>query len=322
MKATVAILLALTCSTLSASAAVGTSSKVTPVQKVIQLMEGMVEKGKKEKHDEQVQFAAYKQFCDDTAVEKTRSIAEASDRIEQLQADIEKYDNEAAKLGNEIAKHDDDIATWQGDVKASTSVREIEHNDYLDTHKDYSESIQALKEAIVTLKANHHDVEQTTAVLTQLTSSPLLPEGSKRVIDNLLTTNYGLDENLAVSIEQQQPQAAAWGTVLDGLIEMVQKLVEKFQDEKTELERQETEARQAFELLSQDLAHYIETATKARIAKAEAKTAAQESSGAAKNDQEDTTATRDDDAKYLSDLTATCQQKSAAFEERQELRAG
>merc|ERR1719305_670340 len=238
MKATVAILLALTCSTLSASAAVGTSSKVTPVQKVIQLMEGMVEKGKKEKHDEQVQFAAYKQFCDDTTVEKTRTIAEANERIDQLQADIEKSNADAAKLGNEIAKHDDDIATWTGDVKASTSVREIEHNDYLATQKDYSESIQALKEAIVTLKANHHDVEQTSAVLTQLTSSPLLPEGSKRVIDNLLATNYGLDENLAESIEQQQPQAAAWGTVLDGLIEMVQKLVEKFQDEKTELERQ------------------------------------------------------------------------------------
>ena len=35
--------------------------EVTPVQKVVQLMEGMLEKGKKEKHDEQVQFAAYKQ---------------------------------------------------------------------------------------------------------------------------------------------------------------------------------------------------------------------------------------------------------------------
>merc|ERR1719478_1613070 len=35
----------------------------------------------------------------------------------------------------------------------------------------------------------------------------------------------------------------------------------------------------------------------------------------------DTTSTRDDDSKYLSDLTATCEQKSAAFAERQQLRA-
>ena len=46
--------------------------EVTPVQKVVQLLQGMLEKGKNEKHAEQVQFASYKQFCDDTAVEKKR----------------------------------------------------------------------------------------------------------------------------------------------------------------------------------------------------------------------------------------------------------
>merc|ERR1719395_67351 len=119
---------------------------VTPVQKVVQLLTGMVEKGKKEKHDEQVQFAAYKQFCDDTTVEKTRLIAEANQKMEALQADIEKYQDTAARLTNEIAKHDDDIATWTGDLKAACTVRDIEHNDYMDTNKDYGESIKALKE--------------------------------------------------------------------------------------------------------------------------------------------------------------------------------
>ena len=31
-----------------------------------QLLNGMLEKGMQEQHDEQEQFAAYKQFCDDT----------------------------------------------------------------------------------------------------------------------------------------------------------------------------------------------------------------------------------------------------------------
>jgi len=41
----------------------------------------------------------------------------------------------------------------------------------------------------------------------------------------------------------------------------------------------------------------------------------------AKGDKVDTTATRDDDQKYLSDLTATCEQKASDFENRQQLRA-
>merc|ERR1719335_1900600 len=51
---------------------------VTPVQKVIELLQGMVEKGKKEKADEAAQYNAYKQWCDETTVEKTRRIKEAS----------------------------------------------------------------------------------------------------------------------------------------------------------------------------------------------------------------------------------------------------
>merc|ERR1719437_360581 len=91
--------------------------RVTPVQKVIQLLDGMLAKGKAEKHDEQVQFATYKQFCDDTTTEKKRAIAEAAETIEVLKADIAKYTSDAARLTKEIAEHDADIAAWDGDQK-------------------------------------------------------------------------------------------------------------------------------------------------------------------------------------------------------------
>merc|ERR1719267_505227 len=130
--------------------------KVTPVQKVIALMEGMLEKGKKEKHDEQVQFASYKQFCDDTSTEKKRAISEANEQIDTLKADIQKYTADAAKLTKEIAGLDEDISVWEGDVKAATKVREIEKADYDATHKDYSESVDALQRAIAVLKKQSH----------------------------------------------------------------------------------------------------------------------------------------------------------------------
>merc|ERR1719253_1584363 len=110
--------------------------EVTPVQKVVALMEGMLEKGKKEKHDEQIQFAAYKQFCDDTTTEKTRAIAEAEETIAVLKADIQKFSANAARLTKEIAGLDEDISIWNGDIKAATNVREIEKADYDAMHKD------------------------------------------------------------------------------------------------------------------------------------------------------------------------------------------
>jgi prefoldin subunit 5 len=288
---------------------------VTPVQKVIQLLNGMVEKGKKEKHEEQVQFAAYKQFCDDTTVEKQRAIKEANEMIEMLQADIEKYEADAARLAKEIAKHDEDISTWEGDFKAATKVREIENADYIATHKDYTESIDALDEGIQTLKAQAHDTKQAAAALTQVSSSNIVPAESKRIIDAFLAQDP--DENLAVAA----PEANAYEFQAQGIVDMLTKLGTKFEDERTELEKEETNARHAFEMLSQDLKSQIDQATQARTEKAEAKAKALQGAADSKGDLQDTTTTRDDDSKYLSDLTATCEQKSAAFAERQQLRA-
>merc|ERR1719327_2472166 len=164
------------------------SSEVTPVQKVIQLMEGMLEQGKKEKHEEQVQFAAYKQFCDDTEVEKKRAIAEANERIEVLKADIQKYTADAALLTKEIAELDEDISIWNGDIKAATNVREIEKTDYDATHKDYSESVDALERAIAVLKKQAYDRKQASFVqvsdqVSALQKLSLIPESAKRAID-------------------------------------------------------------------------------------------------------------------------------------------
>jgi len=290
--------------------------QVTPVQKVIQLLNGMVEKGKKEKHEEQVQFAAYKQFCDDTTVEKQRAIKEANEMIEILQADIQKYEADAAQLAKEIAKHDEDISTWEGDFKAASKVREIEHTDYVATHKDYTESIDALDEGIATLKKQAHDVKQAAASLMQISASNIIPAESKRVIDAFLAQDPD-DENLAVAA----PEANAYEFQAQGIVDMLTKLAGKFEDERTDLEKEETNARHAFEMLSQDLKAQIGQATSARTEKSEAKAKALQSSADAKGDLQDTTTTRDDDSKYLADLTATCEQKSSDFASRQQLRA-
>merc|ERR1711865_970663 len=132
--------------------------------------EGMLEKGKKEKHDEQVQFAAYKQFCDDTTVEKTRAIAEANEQIDTLKAEIQKYSADAAKLTKEIAGLDEDISIWEGDIKAATNVREIEKNDYDVLHKDYSESVDALGRAIAVLKKQTGDKKRLPLIISQALS--------------------------------------------------------------------------------------------------------------------------------------------------------
>merc|ERR1719183_2784551 len=280
----------------------------------------MLEKGKKEKHEEQVQFAAYKQFCDDTSVEKKRAIEEADERIGMLKADIQGATAKAAKLTKEIAGLDEDVAIWTGDINAATNVREIEKNDYDTTHKDYSESIDALERAIGVLKKQSHDRKQASLLqVSSLSKLSLIPADAKKAIDAFIQQGQeDLDqEGLAVSA----PEANAYEFQSSGIIEMLEKLLDKFIDERTALEKEEMNSKHAYDMLMQDLKAQIAQATADRDEKAETKAAKLQAKADAQGDLKDTTTTRDADAKYLADLTATCEQKASDFESRQQLRA-
>merc|ERR1719321_2261883 len=120
----------------------------------------MVATGIKEKQAEEIQFAAYSSFCESTIKDKKRTIKKNNELIEQLEADIQKHEADADLLAKEISGLDLDITTWEGDLKASTKVREIERLDYENTHKDYTESMEALTEGIETIKKGSEDTAQ------------------------------------------------------------------------------------------------------------------------------------------------------------------
>jgi hypothetical protein len=291
--------------------------EVTPVQKVIEMMHGMLEKGKKEKHEEQVQFAAYRQFCDDTSVEKKRLVKEATEHIEILKADIEKDISDASRLTKEIGGHDEDMSVWGGDKKAATTVRGIEKADYQAMHTDYSESIDALQRAIQMLKKQAFDRKQASlAQVASLKSLNLIPKVAKDAINAFLQQEPD-DEGLAVSA----PEANAYEFQSSKIVDMLEKLLDKFVEEKTTLEKEEMNSKHAYDMLMQDLGAQIDQAQNDRDEKAEAKAMSLQHKADAEGDLEDTTSTMESDKKYLSDLTSTCSQKASDFEGRQQLRA-
>jgi hypothetical protein len=296
--------------------AFASQAQVTPVEKVIQLLNGMLAKGKSEKHDEQVQFAAYKQFCDDTTVEKKRAIAEAEETIEVLQADIEKHTADAAQLTKEVAEHDADISTWNGDHKAAAKIRSIEKTDYDGLHKDYSESVDALERAVAVLKKQAYDRKQAEsfAQLSTVKDLKLIPQDAKDAITAFL-------EQEPEGLEVSAPDAAGYEFQSHGVIDMLEKLHDKFVGERTDLEKKEMNGKHAHEMLVQDLTAQIDQATSDRESKSGTKAKKLQMKADAEGDLSDTTATKEADEKYLADLTATCEMKATDFESRQQLRA-
>merc|ERR1719380_579453 len=153
--------------------------------------------------------------------------------------------------------------------------------------------------------------------LLQVKSLKLVPEHAKKVISAFLAQGDELGQDpMSVSA----PQANAYEFQSQGVVDMLEKLHDKFEDERTDLEKEESNARHAYEMLIQDLTAQIETATEDREAKAQEKASKLQKAAEDKGDLADTTATRDADQTYLDDLVAECTQKSSDFESCQQLR--
>merc|ERR1719428_1561950 len=220
---------------------------------------------------------------------------------------------------NAIAALNKDIGIWETDKADATAEREKAHADYEALHKDYSESIDACERALNVIKAG----PQGQVSLLELASLPHISEKQKRIITSFLQQSSPVNALMQDAAEMvAAPEAAAFEGSSGGVLQMIGDLEEKFNDERDELEKKESEERHSYDMLAQELTDSIEAATRERKAKHSLKSKRLSDKAEAEGESADTAAMKAEDEKYLSDLTATCEQKAADFAKRQELRQG
>jgi len=279
---------------------------VTPVQKVLTMMQDMKAKGESEMKKEANAHGEYMTWCKETTNTKEDAIREAGALIDKLKARIQKADAEAARLTDEVANLDASIAQMAGDKKSSTEIRTKEQADFETVHADYTESIDAMTAALRTLEG----VAGNKANALLQTTLDGMPNKVRNVVTAFL--------------EETQPSGAPAGNAYESsvgsVLEMVEELKGKMSDERAALEKDEANAKHAYRMVQQELTMAIEASTEERDAKAERKAQRVAQSGSDAGDLAETTATKAEDTKYLQELTALCTQKDADFEQRQTLR--
>jgi predicted RNase H-like nuclease (RuvC/YqgF family) len=307
---------------LAAASAYRLGTGVTPVQKVISMMEEMMAKGKAEKESEAVQHGEYMQWCEKTRQEKTIAVRDAELVIEKQSAAAQKAAVDAETLGDEVKALDAQIAEWQESKEEATKVRQTEKADFDALDAEQTESLDAMDRGISTLTARASGGIADTTVLTQLTK--LSPEASRSSREELLSAGAKID--VFLQEESARRASAPQGTTTtyefhaDGIIDTIKEMKEKMEDERTAARREETDKKYAYDLLMEQFTTDIEHATEERDAKTTLKAERTEDGAAARADVVETTATRDADKKYLADLVTQCEQKSVDFDSRQQMR--
>jgi hypothetical protein len=294
------------------------AAEVTPLGKVVKMLEEMAAKGQAEKNEEEVKFAAFSTWCDTQNKAKTEEIASAEAAIEMQGATIQKAAARIRSLTDRVQELDEDVSRWNADKKSASTVRAAEKADYTATANDYSESLEALTEAISVLKKQSRDRAQADLLQTvaKVQSLHRVPIEAKKALAAFL------QQGQLAELAYEAPEANAYESQSGGVIEMLEKLKVEFTSKKMDLDREEIQAQQAFEQIMQMLSDSIENAEHEISKKTKGRADTQQLKAETEGDLKQTTADKDEDVKYKKDMVALCTMKKADFASRQQLRAG
>lgn len=349
------------------------------------MLTDMLAKGKATKADEEVRYAEFKAFCENTLRQKQTSIDEGNDNIEQLQATVEKAVSDVKVMVKRIASLDNDVATWKNDVKVATKKRKEEHNLFQKTHLEYQESLEAIERALNYLSKPGKEGEAFAqldregmlgASLLQLSSSTKIRERQRQglgvsakqrqLLKSLLNARGDARKALIQMAEQEgmfedaeeaataaqaeeaeersekstsnakassdldaessadsgAPEAKAWESSSGGIINIVEELGDKFENEKIELEKREANQIFAHQLMIKDLNDQIKAAEQASGKKVREKQQTQGAKAESEGEMKDTQASVAEDELFVKDLNAECEAKAWDFQEKQKVRKG
>jgi len=304
--------------TIAALVASASGASVTPIQKVLTMMEDMKAKGIKAKKDEEVAFSQFDQFCTNTRGNKGKAIENGEMKIEKLQADIAKGEATIEDLNKDLAELDEDLARWATDKKAATDVRKKERADYDATHKDYSDTLDAVERALNVIKKMPEHVNQKSFLQTHLGSVAklsLMPPKARHALVAFIATVS--DQS---PLDVQAPEAYGYESQSGGVIKMLEELRTRFRSEKSDLEKEEMSNRHAYNSIMQRLTDQIELAEQETAQKTKLRAQTKEQVAEDQGDLSEAQRVLAEDRKYLEDLNTLCHSKSAEFEDRQKLR--
>merc|ERR1719506_3183087 len=293
------------------------AAAVTPVQKVITMMEEMSAKGAAEKEAEIATYKEYVKFCDKTTFEKGVAIRDGKLAVEQGTAAAGKAKADAEAAADKIVEFNANIKAWALQKAESTKEREIEHADYETEHTEFTENIDAMTDAMAVIAAS----TQPVGALLQGDANSDLAGAWERLTQKLPANDR---QELMSFLQVDAPQAASnafeSSDSTGGVQDAVGKLKERIEGKRADLEKEETEAKFAFETLIGQLDLNTEQAQNEIEEKTQSKAQRLADYESFTQEVEATSATLKMDEKYFADLEAQCTTKSEEFEARQKMR--
>jgi DNA repair exonuclease SbcCD ATPase subunit len=292
------------------------AERISPVQKVVQMIDDMAGKVQKDLDETKLIFEDYAKNCDDESYAKDHAIKDSAENMEALQAVVEDANAKIAGAESNIQDVSAKISDQEADLHKSEQLREKEHGQFLSTEKEFldmAESLEGAKKIFETAEG---------ASLVQL------PKDKKEILDKVLAGMRAVVESSFVTHSQRKEVEAFLQAKEDAeesltlkqvdnsaTIQLLEQLQEFSEKTLANARKKEMEEAHAHAMLVQGLKDEIkslneELQTSANVKHTNSEMLAQASKDLAveKKSSAETEAS-------LSDLKSDCQKRATAFEE-------
>merc|ERR1719379_434548 len=293
---------------------------VSPVQKVIQLLDELKGKVESDLASEEKLMEEYTSWCDEEANTKEDALTSSKRTIGDLEATIEDAKASVLTLTNSIDELTTKISTSEKELADAKGIRDKEHEVFVASEKELADTVDSLDRAITVLKKNLSLVQTgkmanvlgaMASGLQKVVEASWINSHQKAMLQSLLQANAGdSDEDLSA-----QPQGttvnyeSASGGILDTLADMQSKAEESLSSTR----KDEMEAAHAFALLKQGLEDEIKVAKKQLSEATQTRSTTEEEQHSAEIALAETQETLAADTKYLEELKQSCSMKATEW---------
>jgi chromosome segregation ATPase len=305
------------------------ASQVSPVQKVIELLDELKAKVAGDLSAEETMMNEYTKWCDEEENDKEDAITSNKRTIGDLNAVIADSNARIAELSTEVEELAGKISAAEADLNEATGIRDKEHGDFSGTEKELTETIDTLGRATAVLsrgqfsflqRGGAKDLSKLTASLEKIIEASWVNSQQKKVVQSLIQSSAEEDdEDLSL---QPQATAAAFTSQGGGILDSLKDMTEKAESTLSDARTAEMKSQHAFDMLRQSLETELKTMKKRMSAATAEKSGTEKTMQDASEELTTTEKTLAADEEYLAELKQSCANKAAEWEQRQKDAAG
>lgn len=292
---------------------------VSPVAKVLQLIDDFAAKVTKDRDTAATLFTESARFCDDESVKTGYAIKNSAKEIESLSAFIEEANAKIEESESTIQATSSQISGLNSELSASVEERERDHNDFVENEKALLDTVKELTGATKTLKQSMGLVQLTPDAklavnralqgLSSVVEASFVTHAQKAKVNAYLQARADAADGLSfrATVMSQQKGSGA-------IVETLEDMTDKAEGTLADARKAEMKSNHAFMLLKQGMESEIKSLEEQLGDTTHMKQVTTEGLAVAEKDLSLTKKMSSTDAASLRDLKRECERKAEEWE--------